>query len=327
MNTHNLVGMNIGQYYLRELIGVGGMSTVYRAYQHALNREVAIKLLGPELAQQPGYDARFAQEAQTAAKLEHVHIVPVYDYGSENGHVYIVMRLLTGGTLRERLEHRAQKNMPLPSLGEVSDFLQKIASALDYAHERGIIHRDIKPTNIMFDHRSTPFLVDFGISRVLGTTGLTGTDSVVGTPTYMAPEQWQGEELTPATDQYALGILTYSMLTGHVPFDGTPPHIMYQHLNEMPMPLHLEQAGLPDTLTLILERSVAKRPTDRFETVTAFAQAFHRAIAGHDSKPTQLFTFRMQPRGLTTVRDNQSPNAALPSPPSRKSSLINVSYG
>jgi serine/threonine protein kinase len=151
MNIQNLSGQVLGQYELRDILGFGGMGVVYRGRQTNLDREVAIKVLVPGLANEPGYVERFYREAKTAAGLEHSHIVPVYDYGVQGEISYVVMRLLTGGTLEQRITQRAGTDKALPSLGEISELLKQLASALDYAHSRGVIHRDIKPGNIMFD--------------------------------------------------------------------------------------------------------------------------------------------------------------------------------
>ncbi|HEX3054011.1 MAG TPA: serine/threonine-protein kinase, partial [Aggregatilineaceae bacterium] len=200
MGMANLSGTILGQYELRDLIGIGGMGTVYRGFQAGLRREVAVKVMSPQLALHPGYLERFNREAQTAASLVHHHIIPIHDYGTQQGYSYIVMRLLTGGTLAQRMEQGS-----LPSISETVELLKQLASALDYAHSQGVIHRDIKPSNIMFDNQGTAYLVDFGIAKLTeATQALTSSGTAMGTPAYMSPEQWRAEELTPAVDQYAL---------------------------------------------------------------------------------------------------------------------------
>src|SRR5690606_33784244 len=170
MHNQDLSKQMIGQYELRELLGEGGMGAVYRAYQVNLKREVAIKVLPAKLAVSPGYLERFSREAATAASLEHAHIIPVYDYGSYQNVTYIVMRLLTGGTLSQRVaQHQANGHKYL-ALGEIAIILHQLASALDYAHSRGVIHRDIKPGNVMFDNHGSAYLVDFGIARLMEVT-------------------------------------------------------------------------------------------------------------------------------------------------------------
>ncbi|HEX3051456.1 MAG TPA: serine/threonine-protein kinase, partial [Aggregatilineaceae bacterium] len=271
MNIHTLSGTRLGQYQLYELIGVGGMAAVYRAYHPALNRFVAIKVLSPSLAQDPQYIERFDREARIAGTLEHRYIVPIYDYGVQDGISYVVMRLLTGGTLAQRTRQSA-----LP-LDQVMTLLDQLAGALDFAHSRGIIHRDIKPSNIMFDDEGNAYITDLGIAKLMeGTTSFTSTGQVMGTPLYMAPEQWRAEPLTPAADQYALAVMVYGLVAGHPPFEAPTPHaLMYFHLNQMPP--RVDRPGVPDAVSQVLARALAKRPQDRFPTVTQFAQAFAAA--------------------------------------------------
>lgn len=289
---NDLSGQTIGQFQLRELLGQGGMGTVYRAYQSTLKREVALKILPPQFALQPEYAERFTREAQTAAALEHAHIVPIFDFGTVNGLSYVAMRLLTGGSLADRLRQQAQTDGPLPSLVDVSDILKQLASALDYAHSKGVIHRDIKANNVMFDDQGSAFLVDFGIAKLLdGTTGLTGTGMAMGTPSYMSPEQWKGEGITPAADQYALGVMVYAMMTGRMPFEATTPYVlMNKHLNELPTPPQTWRADVPPAAKEVLDRALAKAASERFPNVTVFSQAFEQAISGVDSEKTEFFT-------------------------------------
>ena len=283
-----LVGRTLGRYELREMLGEGGMGAVFRAYQANLKREVAVKVLPRSLAKQHGYAERFTQEAETAAALEHPHIVPIVDYGTTDGISFVVMRLLTGGTLADRLDRHAQGLQPLPSMGEISHLLHQLGSALDYAHTRGVIHRDIKPSNVMFDNQGNAYLVDFGIAKLMGSTaGLTATGTTVGTPSYMSPEQWKSESLTPAADQYALGVMVYAMVTGRVPFEATTPFgLMHKHVNEAPTPPQAIRTDIPEAVGLVINRALEKDHTRRFPTVTAFAQTFARAIQGQEGVST-----------------------------------------
>lgn len=292
MGIQNLAGQTIGQYELQELLGLGGMGAVYRAFQPSLKRSVAIKILTPALAQQPGYLERFNREAETAAALEHSHIVPIYDHGTEDGTSYVVMRYLTGGTLADRMRQQGKTGAPLPSLGEVADLLAQLASALDYAHSQGVIHRDIKPSNVMFDDFGSAYLVDFGIAKLVeATESLTGTGVSMGTPAYMAPEQWKGEPVGPATDQYALAVMTYALCTGHPPFEAPTPYaLMHKHLNEEPIPPHYQRPDMPQTAALVLARALAKTPEERYPTAGDFAEAFRAAIAGATGEQTGFFT-------------------------------------
>lgn len=314
MSQQNLSGQTLGQYQLRELIGVGGMGTVYRGYQANLQREVAIKILPPNLALQAGYIERFNREAATAAALEHPHIVPIYDYGTQQGTIYVVMRLLPSGTLAERIAHRQNDPRPLPSLTEASNLLNELASAIDYAHEHGVIHRDIKPSNVMFDNQGRSYLVDFGIAKLLdATSSLTSSSVSMGTPSYMSPEQWRGEELLPASDQYALGVLMYSLVTGRPPFEAnTPFALMHKHLYDMPTPPQILRSAIPEAVTEVLNRAMAKTPQERFPNITSFAQAFERATKGIQEDKTAFFTYRLPKRILTTsVLTPSQPNSTV----------------
>ncbi len=307
MAFQDLTGQTLGQYELRELMGVGGMGAVYRAHQKMLEREVAVKILSTSLSAEAGYIERFYREAKTAAALEHAHIVPVHDFGIQRDLSYVVMRLLTGGTLADRIQRRVDTDRPLPSPGEVAGLLRQVAGALDYAHSQGVIHRDIKPSNIMFDNQGNAYLVDFGIAKLLSaTSALTSTGSVMGTPLFMPPEQWRSETLTPAADQYALGVTIYALLIGHAPYEATTPFgLMHKHLNETPTPVHHQRPELPTEVTLALERALAKRPDDRFPTVTAFAQAYEAAIAGATGERTGFFVTKMPPRKVAPGTDTR----------------------
>jgi serine/threonine-protein kinase len=290
MSTPNLSGQIFGPFELRELLGAGGMGSVYRAYQRTLNRAVAIKVLPSTLAAEEDFVERFHREAETVAALEHPHIIPVYDYGVQEGTSYIVMRLLTGGTLADRINRREAQQQPLPSLSDVADLLYQLAGAFDYAHSRGIIHRDVKPNNIMFDNQGNAFLVDFGIAKLLASTSaLTATGSVLGTPLYMAPEQWRAEQPVAATDQYALGVTIYHLLTGRVPFEAPTPYgLMHKHINEIPTAPHVVRADLPEEATTVLGRVLAKTPEERFRR-SPHLRRHLTAIAGAAGEKTNSY--------------------------------------
>ena len=304
----DLAGHMLGQYQLRALLGLGGMGAVYRAYQLSLNRDVAVKVLQPALATDEGYARRFIREAQTAAALEHAHIVPVHDYGSDQGFNYVVMRLLTGGSLADRMEHQQAAGLPLPSLAEIADVLHKLAAALEYGHSRGVIHRDIKANNVMFDDQGMPFLVDFGIAKLTGaSTSLTLTGMVMGTPSYMAPEQWRGESVTAATDQYALGVLAYGMLTGHMPFEASTPYaLMNQHLNHTPPSLDQWREDVPEALQAVIIRAMAKEPVDRYLSVVDFAQAFSETSGSDTGNATGFFRTSLPQKTPPVVTTSQA---------------------
>ena len=290
MSLQNLTGRTIGQYELRQLYGEGGMGAVYLAYQHNLERDVAFKVMSLAIKDDPQYVQRFTQEAKLSASLEHPHIVPVFDYGTTDEVSYVAMRLLTGGSLSDRL--RDLTGNPV-TLEEMADLLKKIGSALDYAHSKGVIHRDIKASNIMFDQHQTPYLVDFGVAKLAQEVkSLTVSGSLIGTPTHMAPEQWQSAPLTGAVDQYALGVLVYELLTGDLPFHSDTAYgLMLKHLNEAPPQLSTGQfafdVDIAHRLMAVLTKVLAKDPNDRYDSVSAFAAAFDNAVAGRTSDAVQ----------------------------------------
>jgi len=204
---------------------------------------------------------------------------------------FVVMRLLTGGTLSERVNRRNLVGQVLPSLAETATLLKQIAGAMDYAHSRGVIHRDIKPSNIMFDAQGSPYLVDFGIVKLADSVTMTEAGTAMGTPAYMSPEQWRGDKLTAAADQYALGVVVYQMTTGRMPFEGeTTYNLMYQHLNELPTPPHGFRPDLPEPVSRVLEKVLAKQPEDRYPNVAAFAAAFAEAVREKVEPSTGFFT-------------------------------------
>jgi serine/threonine-protein kinase len=328
MGVDNLSGRVLDRYELKELLGAGGMGAVYRGIQTNLKREVAVKVLPPSLSRQPGYLERFNREAEVAAGLEHPHIVPIYDYGATaDGISYVAMRLLTGGSLERRLDPEHTGQFRKPSFGELTIFLHQIAGALDHAHSRGVIHRDIKPGNIMFDSHGSAYVVDFGIARLVdATTRLTMTGMVVGTPSYMAPELWMTENATSASDQYALAVMIYGMIAGRHPFEATTPFgMMEKHLNEPPPPLNAIVSGIPQSLTQVIVRALAKDPKDRYPTVSAFAEEFATAVGGGTGDMTGVFTAPLPkaptpkptPQGVTPLMGERT---TIPTPPAAPAS-------
>lgn len=284
MGIRELAGMEIDEFELVSLLGEGGMSAVYRAYQEELDRYVAMKILSDQLAKDPSYAARFQQEAKMAASLEHPHIVPVYDFGIHQEMSFVVMRLLNH-TLTDRLT--APKPM---SLNDLIVMMEQLALALDYAHSRGIIHRDIKPGNIMFDESGTVYLVDFGIAKAMqAETGLTAEHMVLGTPSYMSPEQWRGEGISPASDQYAFAIVIFQALTGNLPFTAdTPSQLMYKHLNDNPPLASTINPNLSSSVADVLRRAMDKEPTRRYPLVSNFVNALKQALTERPVSPPSM---------------------------------------
>lgn len=272
----------LGDHYEVEgEIGRGGMAVVYRALDRRLRRRVAIKVLPPELAYDPAIRTRFTREAQTAAQLSHPHIVPIYDVGERDGVAYFVMAEITGGNLAALLA-----NEPRQSVAEVRRMLCEIADALAYAHTRGVIHRDIKPDNILLDGDTGRAMVtDFGIARAIGAgSRLTVTGNAVGTPTYMSPEQAIGERLVDGrSDIYSLGVIGYQMLAGRVPFQaGNAMALMLKHVSERPVPIGELRTDAPRSLQEAVERALLKAPEDRWPNASAMRDlllADHASVA------------------------------------------------
>lgn len=260
----------IGRYEVRSELGRGGMATVYHAYDPNFERDVAIKVLPEVFLHDPQFRARFEREAKTIALLEHPAIVPVYDFGESDGQPYIVMRYMSGGTLGDRLRQGAL------SLDETARLINRLSPALDAAHARGIIHRDIKPGNILFDQYGNAFLSDFGIAHLgaEGLTNLTGA-SALGTPAYMSPEQIQGDgKVDGRSDIYALGVLVYQMLTGQMPYSAdTPAKVMMMHVLQPVPQILVARPDLPTGCDTIIVRAMAKEPDDRFATAGELAEA------------------------------------------------------
>jgi len=218
----DLTGMRLGQYQVLAPLGEGGMAAVYKAYQPSVDRQVALKILPRHFASDPEFTGRFEQEAKLIAKLQHVHILPVYDFGEAEGYTYIAMPFIETGTLADLMHGQS---MPPDQVREI---ITQVGEALAYAHERGLVHRDVKPSNILIDHAGNCLLTDFGIAKIVeGTTKFTQTGAILGTPAYMSPEQIRGDKLDGRSDQYSLGIVLYEMVTGRPPFRAeTPPAII-----------------------------------------------------------------------------------------------------
>jgi serine/threonine-protein kinase len=259
-----------GKYRMDRLLGKGGMGAVFLAHDLALDREVAIKVLPPDVAQDEQVVRRFQQEAKTAAKLDHPNIIPIYRVESEGGLHYFVMKYIVGTSLEDLLE----KRQPLP-VPEIQRILWEAACALGHAHQRGVVHRDVKPANIMFDHDGRVMLTDFGISKALqAATGFTATGMIIGTPHYMAPEQGKGAPVDGRADQYSLGVVGYRMITAELPFSGDSVHtIIYKHIYEEPPLASTKRPGIPGTLTGAISRALSKDPDARYPTMEDLATA------------------------------------------------------
>lgn len=283
----NFAGKILGTCVLEKLIGQGGMGAVYLARQARPSRYVAVKVLLPfktNAEVQQEYLARFRREADLIASLEHVNIMPIYEYGEQDGITYLVMPALPGGNLRDVLA----KHGALP-LRETLNYIEQAAAALDYAHAHGVIHRDIKPSNCLLHSDGRLVLADFGIARVIhdesSTIGatLTGTGMIVGTPEYMAPEMARGEPIDARADIYELGVVLFQMLSGQVPFKGTTPLVVVvKHLEEQLPSLHQLNPAIPAAVDRVVQKATAKRREDRYRSAGELAQALRLAITSAD---------------------------------------------
>jgi hypothetical protein len=270
----DLTGKQLGQYRIVAPLGEGGMAAVYKAYQPAMDRYVALKILPRHFASDPEFVGRFEQEAKVIASLQHVHILPVHDFGTQDGYTYIVMPFVETGTLASLLV-----GDPLP-LKQIRKILSQVGDALAYAHARGLVHRDVKPTNILIDEIGNCLLTDFGIAKIVEkTTKFTQTGAILGTPAYMSPEQIKGEKLDGRSDIYSLGIILYEMATGRPPFKAeTPPAIFVKHLHDPLPPPRSLNPSLPEAVERLILKALAKDAEGRFADAGEFVRAVREAI-------------------------------------------------
>lgn len=275
MGWNDLIGMRLDQYEILDELGRGGSSRVYHAYDTEGERDVAIKVIPNDADDRALFTSRFAREVAAVQKLHHPNIVKVFGAGENDEFVYLVMQCVTGGTLRRQL------NGPLPTPVAVA-YMVQIAYALHHAHEKGIIHRDVKPSNMLLEYPGSNHLLltDFGIAKIQGARGLTKSGTTIGTPEYMSPEQAEGREIDERSDIYALGCVLYETLAGRPPFLGsTPVSVLFQHVHSRPAYIRGFNPGVPSELVQILEIALAKRPDERFGTAESFARAL-RPFAG-----------------------------------------------
>ena len=274
-------GRKIGQYELRGPLGKGGMASVYRAYQPTLDREVAIKIIAEQYANDPTFAERFRREARSIARLHHPNILTIYDFGEDGNLLYIVMEMIDGPTLKDEINGQA---MPVD---KAIEYVRQVASALDYANKNGIIHRDVKPSNVLIEKNGRAVLSDFGIAKMAEqNTQLTSAGSGIGTPDYMSPEQALGEELDSRSDQYSLGVMLYELLTGRTPFTGdTPVAVVMGHVSKPLPPATSLNPQIPASVEKVLEKSLAKKATDRYDSNAIFAQALEEAWRNRNETP------------------------------------------
>lgn len=269
----DLIGQTLGGYQVIRQVGKGGMATVYKAYQPSLDRYVALKVMPAYYAQQDeAFLKRFQREARAIAKLRHPNILIVLDFGEQEGITYIVMEYVDAGTLNDRL------GQPLP-MDEIAVIIDGVAGALDYAHDQGIIHRDVKPSNVLLPKPDWPLLTDFGLAKIVGGSKLTTSGMMAGTPAYVSPEQGRGDRVDNRTDVYSLGIVLYEMATGVVPFSAeTPMAVVVKHIIE-PLPLpRSKNPELPESVERVILKSLVKNPEDRFQRAGDMADALRKAV-------------------------------------------------
>lgn len=270
-----LIGETVGPYQIMAQLGSGGMATVFKAYHAVLDRYVAIKVLHPAFKHDPNFLSRFQREARIVAKLEHPHIVPVFDFSEAGGQPYLVMRFIEGETLKARL---AARSLPLD---EVRRVIKPVAEALSYAHGQGVLHRDVKPSNILLTADGGVYLADFGLARIAQAGESTlSQDSLLGTPQYISPEQAQGQsDLDARTDVYSLGVVVYELLVGRVPYQADTPYaVIHDHIYApLPLPRSLKP-DFPEALERVLLKALAKDRSDRYASVSEFYTALDHAI-------------------------------------------------
>jgi serine/threonine protein kinase len=268
----NLVGHSLDKYQITDEIGRGGMGIVYRAYDVDLQRYVALKVLLPHLVSDAPLLERFRREAVTVANLKHPNIVTLHDVGSSAGYYYLVMELLQGHTLRQEIQNVGA--LPLP---QVTHIVQQLASALDYAHQQDVIHRDVKASNVVLGDGQHATLTDFGLAKLRQQVSITQAGLTIGTLECMAPEQISEDTIDHRADIYALGVITYEMLCGCLPYAGHTPHQLLQDiLFTPPAPITQVNPNLPGEVEQVLARALAKRPDDRFYSAGEMAVALQR---------------------------------------------------
>ncbi|HSR47891.1 MAG TPA: protein kinase, partial [Anaerolineales bacterium] len=274
----------LGQYRIAQKIGEGGMGAVYKADQPSVPRAVVIKVLSASFTEHADAADRFQRELKMIARLEHPHILPVYDYGEVGGSPYIVMRYMTGGSLQDRLQAGTLGR------GDILRVLDQVADALDFAHDRGIIHRDLKPANILLDEAGNAYLADFGLAKTVGGThDLTATGTLLGSPTYMSPEQARGAKLDRRSDVYAFAILIFRTLSGHLPFEADDAWgYITKHITEEPPSIRTFAPDLPTGLDPVLRAGLAKDPADRPERASDLMAAVQAALSGATDVSTKL---------------------------------------
>ncbi len=316
-------GTRLGQYEVQDFIGQGAMGLVYRAYHAQLERVGAVKVMQ---AMTPDADtvARFRHEAQAIAKLRHPNIVDVYDFGEFQGTPYMIVEYIPGGSLADRLAHG-----PIDHVNAIR-YLRGIAAGLDYAHGRGVVHRDVKPANVLLTNDGTPVLADFGLAKLLQGSSLKSMTGVTtGTPAYMAPEQVTGQKVGPAADRYSLATIAYEMLTGVIPFEGEAlMELLYAQVHRVPPPPSTHNPALGADVDGVLAKGLAKDPAARWETATEFVEALAAALAPAPARAKVLAQTMViaAPSAPAAPSQPLTPPAAPPAAPPYDPEAVAVAY-